>query len=121
MTLISVWRVHGEGAERNGTCAAPLEVWNILLAPIILPVISYALQGNRVRPTTSRADSERTACAKSVALKSLKSTKSMSDRSTPQKDGFFAPAEWAPHSHCIVGWPWRQEIWPCKGGPVHKV
>ena len=31
--------------------------------------------------------------------------------STPKGDGFRAPAEWEPHSACLIGWPWRKTIW----------
>ena len=31
---------------------------------------------------------------------------------TPKEDGFRAPAEWEPHSACLIGWPWRKNVWP---------
>ncbi|HEX3847971.1 MAG TPA: agmatine deiminase family protein [Steroidobacteraceae bacterium] len=29
----------------------------------------------------------------------------------PRDQGFFMPAEWAPHSGCWMGWPQRESIW----------
>ena len=29
----------------------------------------------------------------------------------PRDDGFFLPAEWAPHSRCWMAWPCREELW----------
>ncbi len=40
-------------------------------------------------------------------------SKSMS--TTPVEDGFRAPAEWGPHAACLVGWPWRGDLWPHGG------
>ncbi|MDX6751414.1 agmatine deiminase family protein [Geminicoccaceae bacterium 1502E] len=31
--------------------------------------------------------------------------------STPRDDGFWMPAEWAPHSRCWMAWPCREELW----------
>jgi agmatine deiminase len=31
--------------------------------------------------------------------------------STPTDDGFFMPAEWAPHKRCWMAWPCRTELW----------
>ena len=31
--------------------------------------------------------------------------------STPKEDGFRAPAEWEPHSACLIGWPRSKTIW----------
>lgn len=31
---------------------------------------------------------------------------------TPKADGFFMPAEWAPHERCWMMWPSRQGLWP---------
>ncbi len=33
----------------------------------------------------------------------------------PLRDGFCAPAEWEPHAFCLIGWPWRRDIWPEDG------
>ncbi len=30
---------------------------------------------------------------------------------TPREGGFFMPAEWAPHSRCLMAWPTREELW----------
>ena len=30
---------------------------------------------------------------------------------TPAADGFFMPAEWAPHKRCWMEWPCRTELW----------
>ena len=30
---------------------------------------------------------------------------------TPVDDGFFMPAEWAPHDRCWMAWPCREELW----------
>ena len=35
----------------------------------------------------------------------------MSSASSPKGDGFRAPAEWEPHSACLIGWPWKKSIW----------
>ena len=32
--------------------------------------------------------------------------------STPNGDGFHAPAEWEPHYACLIGWPCRKDVWP---------
>jgi agmatine deiminase len=32
---------------------------------------------------------------------------------TPAEDGFFMPAEWAPHSRCWMAWPCRAETFAC--------
>ncbi len=29
----------------------------------------------------------------------------------PANDGFYMPAEWAPHDRCWMAWPCRQELW----------
>lgn len=29
----------------------------------------------------------------------------------PRDDGFFMPAEWAPHSRCWMAWPCREAVW----------
>jgi agmatine deiminase len=34
----------------------------------------------------------------------------MADR-TPADDGFFMPAEWAPHERCWMAWPCRDSLW----------
>jgi agmatine deiminase len=34
----------------------------------------------------------------------------MADR-TPADDGFFMPAEWAPHERCWMAWPCRGSLW----------
>ncbi len=31
--------------------------------------------------------------------------------SRPADDGFYMPAEWAPHSRCWMAWPCREELW----------
>lgn len=31
--------------------------------------------------------------------------------STPAEDGFFMPAEWAPHARCWMAWPCREALW----------
>ena len=31
--------------------------------------------------------------------------------STPTDDGYFMPAEWAPHKRCWMAWPCRKELW----------
>ena len=31
--------------------------------------------------------------------------------STLKGDGFRAPAEWEPHSACLIGWSWKKSIW----------
>jgi agmatine deiminase len=31
--------------------------------------------------------------------------------STPRKDGFYMPAEWAPHLRTWMMWPCRTEVW----------
>jgi len=31
--------------------------------------------------------------------------------STPREDGFFMPAEWAPHTRCWMAYPCREELW----------
>ncbi|MEO1191796.1 MAG: agmatine deiminase family protein [Pseudomonadota bacterium] len=30
---------------------------------------------------------------------------------TPREEGFFMPAEWTPHSRCLMAWPVRLELW----------
>lgn len=35
---------------------------------------------------------------------------------TTNTDGFFMPAEWAPHEGCLTAWPCRAETWPEDGG-----
>jgi len=30
---------------------------------------------------------------------------------TPREAGFFMPAEWSPHSRCLMAWPCREELW----------
>lgn len=30
---------------------------------------------------------------------------------TPAEDGFFMPAEWAPHTRCWMAWPCRDSLW----------
>lgn len=30
---------------------------------------------------------------------------------TPAEDGFYMPAEWAPHDRCWMSWPCRRELW----------
>ncbi len=30
---------------------------------------------------------------------------------TPREEGFFMPAEWAPHSRCLMAWPTREALW----------
>ena len=29
----------------------------------------------------------------------------------PSQEGFYMPAEWAPHSRCWMAWPSRQDVW----------
>ncbi|HWL71349.1 MAG TPA: agmatine deiminase family protein [Geminicoccus sp.] len=31
--------------------------------------------------------------------------------STPRDDGFFMPAEWAPHRRCWMAWPCNSQVW----------
>ncbi|MGO1117162.1 agmatine deiminase family protein [Rhodovibrionaceae bacterium A322] len=35
----------------------------------------------------------------------------MTQHRRPFKDGFFMPAEWAPHRRCWMAWPCREETW----------
>jgi len=35
---------------------------------------------------------------------------------TPARDGFSMPGEWAPHERCWMAWPCRSETWPKDGG-----
>lgn len=39
---------------------------------------------------------------------------------TPKQDGFFMPAEFAPHHGCIMIWPERPGSWPDGAGPARK-
>lgn len=35
---------------------------------------------------------------------------------TPTRDAFFMPGEWAPHERCWMAWPCRRETWSVDGG-----
>ena len=39
---------------------------------------------------------------------------------TPADDGFFMPAEWAPHSGCWMVWPERPDNWRLGGKPAQE-
>ena len=39
----------------------------------------------------------------------------------PRKEGFIAPAEFTPHTRCLVGWVWDENIWPWKAVKAKKV
>ncbi|MAG68078.1 MAG: agmatine deiminase, partial [Pseudomonadales bacterium] len=38
--------------------------------------------------------------------------------STPQHDGYFMPAEWAPHSQTWMIWPERPDNWRQQAEPA---
>ena len=37
---------------------------------------------------------------------------------TPRTDGYFMPAEWAPHSQTWMVWPQRPDNWRDNGAPA---
>lgn len=41
--------------------------------------------------------------------------------STPAQDGFYMPAEFAPHAGCWMLWPERPDVWPYHGDAAQKV
>ncbi len=40
--------------------------------------------------------------------------------SVPRQDGFFMPAEFAPHDKCWMLWPEREDTWRLQAGPAQK-
>jgi len=42
-------------------------------------------------------------------------------KSTPKKDGFRMPGEWAEHKQCWIGWPERTDVWRLGAKPAQKV
>lgn len=41
-------------------------------------------------------------------------------KATPLQEGFFAPAEFSPHTRCLIGWVWNEQIWPWKAAKAKK-
>lgn len=50
----------------------------------------------------------------------LPDTASQALPGTPQQDGFFMPAEWAPQDAVWMLWPYRQDNWRGKGIPAQQ-